>query len=651
MGELSDKEKDALDFLLGFVSTEIFSLEQQETDKSRLNYSLCKDDAEKEIITIKKVEKFKKRISKCNPIIAGYLNVFTTHDPLNTEFEELREIIIKNFLLTEYYELFEKLVNSDLKELENYQFKSIIESLGFKYKPLKDFIQGVCDVNSYLIYKSFLDSYETNESKENSVEKNNETQLTNQERNIIKLNQYYNSIWHVRLFKENIIKRGDELYYHDRTMSFIENREKDLAENVILNIRSGWLTPFNRSLKRFMDQVVSCFKLVVEWKDNNTEIHENGIEIRLHLAMEFFRELPKSLRLNYDSNNDFLVFKMREYYINGFQMMLDFLKSDLMIDLEKSPFQPKMQKVIDDVKSAVDVESLKLSLNYQAANTINQKSNSDHIKSENKEIKTKNTNQPKLPLKVLDFNLENLFDLGLTPEILKSNFEQWLTDNKDILIDFKNQKIYAGVINAKKEMANMLEKIAISMQNNGMSQDQVEEFLISEKQKGNILLKEKCNQLPDELAYDFNLKLVLKTFERYEELKEKHFDSMMDEILKVDSSGFLVNNEKASSELQLENKQNHYQENTNPYPRIFKDYHSYSVFEKLVVEFGNKKENLSNYSYVYHKMTYEGLIHYDLLHKTYFEMLSDFDISIDRIKPKSEIGKIAFRDSIYAKAK
>ncbi|MBG7610657.1 hypothetical protein IU405_00155, partial [Polaribacter sp. BAL334] len=65
----------------------------------------------------------------------------------------------------------------------------------------------------------------------------------------------------------------------------------------------------------------------------------------------------------------------------------------------------------------------------------------------------------------------------------------------------------------------------------------------------------------------------------------------------------------------------------NPYPRIFKDYTSYVVFKKLHNEFGNTRENLSNYSYVFHKMTYEDLIHYDLLHRTYIEMLSDFDIS------------------------
>ena len=75
MGELSDKEKEVLDFLLDFVNIEIFSIEQQERDLGRLDYSLCSDDDEKQIITTKKIQKFKKRIGKCNPNIAGYLNL------------------------------------------------------------------------------------------------------------------------------------------------------------------------------------------------------------------------------------------------------------------------------------------------------------------------------------------------------------------------------------------------------------------------------------------------------------------------------------------------------------------------------------------------------------------------------------------------
>jgi hypothetical protein len=69
MGELSKKEKEVLNFLLEYVDFQIFCIEQQERDLGRLDYSLCSDDNEKQTVTTKKVQKFKKKISKCNPIL------------------------------------------------------------------------------------------------------------------------------------------------------------------------------------------------------------------------------------------------------------------------------------------------------------------------------------------------------------------------------------------------------------------------------------------------------------------------------------------------------------------------------------------------------------------------------------------------------
>jgi hypothetical protein len=89
----------------------------------------------------------------------------------------------------------------------------------------------------------------------------------------------------------------------------------------------------------------------------------------------------------------------------------------------------------------------------------------------------------------------------------------------------------------------------------------------------------------------------------------------------------------------------------NPYPKIFKDYPAYIIFLNLFNEFGDTKENLVNYSFIFYKMTYEDLIHSDLKQQSYFSFLSEFDISIDRIKPYATIGKIEFRESIYTKVK
>jgi hypothetical protein len=87
------------------------------------------------------------------------------------------------------------------------------------------------------------------------------------------------------------------------------------------------------------------------------------------------------------------------------------------------------------------------------------------------------------------------------------------------------------------------------------------------------------------------------------------------------------------------------------HPKIFKDRNAFRFFKSLMEEFGNTKQNLANYSFVFHKMTYEGLIHSDLKQKAYYAFLSEFDISIERITPEHKLGKKTFRESIYAKLK
>ena len=87
------------------------------------------------------------------------------------------------------------------------------------------------------------------------------------------------------------------------------------------------------------------------------------------------------------------------------------------------------------------------------------------------------------------------------------------------------------------------------------------------------------------------------------------------------------------------------------YPKIFKDRNAFRLFKSLMEEFGNTKENLANYSFIFHKMTYEGSIHSDLQQQSYFDFLQIFDITIDRIKSLDGMGKKAYRESIYKKVK
>lgn len=157
MGEFSERELEIIDYIVDLVNFEIFSIEQAVLDKGKLDYSLCSDNFEKLEITKKKVTKFKSKIDKCNPDIAVYLIEFAKPTPKEYEFYDWRDKITKNFVISEYQELIEELATEEREKLDKYSFSSIVKSKGYKYKPLKDYIQGVCDVNHYSIYKSFLE--------------------------------------------------------------------------------------------------------------------------------------------------------------------------------------------------------------------------------------------------------------------------------------------------------------------------------------------------------------------------------------------------------------------------------------------------------------------------------------------------------------
>lgn len=87
-----------------------------------------------------------------------------------------------------------------------------------------------------------------------------------------------------------------------------------------------------------------------------------------------------------------------------------------------------------------------------------------------------------------------------------------------------------------------------------------------------------------------------------------------------------------------------------PHPRIFTSVKAYKKFENLLIAFGNTRNNLANYSYVFHQMQREGLIHETCQQKEFVYLLIDLNIDIDRIKSLSQIGKIEYKSLIYNRA-
>lgn len=126
------------------------------------------------------------------------------------------------------------------------------------------------------------------------------------------------------------------------------------------------------------------------------------------------------------------------------------------------------------------------------------------------------------------------------------------------------------------------------------------------------------------------------------DLDDSHFKmpSIVDIIKDAESNNPEIINIDFEDKLSIADEEN-------PFPRIFTSPKAFNKFKKLNEEFGDTKQNLSNYSFVYHRMVKDKFIFEDYKQKDFVFFLLDFDINIDRIKPKTQLGNNDFRESIY----
>jgi hypothetical protein len=513
MSELSVKEQEVLDFLINFIETEIFIIEEEEREKGRLDYSLCFNDDEKLIMTKKKIKKFKSRIHDCNPVVAGYLNVLTSPYPSKYGYDELKQKITTNFIFSDYSELFEDLAKEDITDLENYQFKSVVKSMGYKYKNLKDFIQGICDVNSFLGYKSILeisnDPFTSSETNQHVVQ---DAEAIVYKNTTVALEQIDRKLW-------NWLQEFEKTNYYIETPSTIEERK-------------DWIT------------------------DTYLEYEERSFKYNIEICDAILKKVSKDeVIINFKKEYENKIHELRR--INPIPAVsIEIIISDInnaFYRLEKF-----MQGSILEYKSFLFNDAF-----------------------------------------TLFFNELNKFEnINYQYDNIKSGYFKLIT-----IIGFDYDK---------SEFNN-----TDAYDNDDFNRD--------------------CNEIIY-LAYD-----------RYEEFnfqeEEQRIKISITDLIKP------ITYIPKAINIELEDKSSPLVEEQNPYPKIFKNHRAFTIFKDLQAEFGNTRENLSNYSFVFYKMTYEDLIHYDLKQQSYFNFLAEFDIIISRLKSLSAIGNKTFRESIYAKAK
>ena len=254
MGEFSKKELETLDYLASIVVNEIYSLDQEIKDKDRLDYSFCSDDFERIETSKKKMEKVKRKIDKCSPSLSVFLIEFAKPTPEEFNFDTLREHITKNFLLEQYQELIielAKLHPNELEELEIYNLYSAINSLGYSSKPLKEYIEGVCNVNNYLVYKSLIEQPYNNalESSSTVNEKTNINMSSPNKNSALK--SFTQTLCNVSELKKHPFSELYPWYFYEFT--------SNLKEEIINNLTSLNEKQFHVYLDYVKDKITEVY--------------------------------------------------------------------------------------------------------------------------------------------------------------------------------------------------------------------------------------------------------------------------------------------------------------------------------------------------------------------------------------------------------
>lgn len=240
--------------------------------------------------------------------------------------------------------------------------------------------------------------------------------------------------------------------------------------------------------------------------------------------------------------------------------------------------------------------------------------------------------------------------------------------------DTSNRNKYDEIKDIIEPFSN-LESLTIELMNNTKHQKILDGYLkliFREFMETAVIIIDHCNEYlydsakksksyPKDLEYFFYT--YKSSLERYYdfiiEFLDDDFLKKENKIIVIDGLSYQTTN---FPNAQLENQNNKIiiedKDKTeikvdleNPEPLVFKSYEAFLVFNNFYNKFGSTTENLSNYSFLYHKMQYDSLIHKESKQIAYFDFLSKYNISIDRIKAMNLIGKKNYREEVYSSCK
>ncbi len=342
MGELSAKEKEITDYIVEHINNEIFSNEQDAIDKSRLEYSLCSNEAEKLKVTKKRVAKYKSKIDKCDPDIAGYMSELVRHNPKEIDDGELRDLLTRNFVIYHYQELIEELAPDGIDEIKDYIFSSIVKSKGHSYKKIKNYIDGVCNIIHYTKYKYFLEiKAEENQEQLKSVSEN----VTVNE-DVAGINIYNEILLIINNPTKELMK--DDLYFkgieEDGAEIFLENNDPEM-----FNCDREIIEPFSK-IEGLTSKLMETTKHSIVLEGYLKKIFKEFMETFLIIIDLCDNDISIVNKNKYPANFTFFCFTYKDYLSRYYDFIIEFF-DDKFLEVENKIIVDDFRYLIKESKS------------------------------------------------------------------------------------------------------------------------------------------------------------------------------------------------------------------------------------------------------------------------------------------------------------
>ena len=149
------------------------------------------------------------------------------------------------------------------------------------------------------------------------------------------LNDYYNCIHRKDIFIK-LLDRESEYWAVRFINKWKHERNEELLMNRSLIVGNSWLLNINNQLAKLISEILTQLKMIFDRGENRTIIENCNLEIRLKERLQYLNELSNDIKIIKNTDQG-LALEIQEYCLNAFDLMINFVKRELLIDIESLP--------------------------------------------------------------------------------------------------------------------------------------------------------------------------------------------------------------------------------------------------------------------------------------------------------------------------